>query len=148
MEIDRVNYFYWSRLKVKLDLGSIRSSLKDGLSTPSTPRTQNIVRLLTWEAFIWSFLQFVFPQKKVQKVRKFQMHHYQNASNQGRQIQCREDQIYVSYKDMTIIEQSGRHCSLQSIYKYLLLKPFLWIDTFDHGLVISFYRKSCIIYVH
>ena len=52
------------------------------------------------------------------------MHHYQNASNQGRQIQCREDQIYVSYKDMTIIEQSGRHCSLQSIYKYYLNDSF------------------------
>ena len=60
-----------------------------------------VIFLSSFEDCINPFLLFVFLQKKVQKVRKFQMHHYQNASNQGRQIQWREDQIYVSYRAKT-----------------------------------------------
>ena len=34
------------------------------------------------------------------------LHHYQNASIQGRQIQCRMDQLKVSHVDEGMVEQS------------------------------------------
>ena len=34
------------------------------------------------------------------------LHHYQNASIQGRQIQCRMDQLKVSHVDKEMMEQS------------------------------------------
>ena len=35
------------------------------------------------------------------------LHHYQNASIQGRQIQCMKDQIEVSHVDKNMVEQSA-----------------------------------------
>ena len=35
------------------------------------------------------------------------LHHYQNASIQGRQIQCRKDQMQVSHVDKDMVEQSS-----------------------------------------
>ena len=39
--------------------------------------------------------------------QSYLMHHYQKASIQGRQIQCRKDQIHIFNKDMNMVEQSS-----------------------------------------
>ena len=40
--------------------------------------------------------------------QSYLMHHYQNASIQGRQIQCSiKDKLHISFKDMKMVEQSS-----------------------------------------
>ena len=39
--------------------------------------------------------------------QSYSMHHYQNARIQGRQMQCKKDQMHVSKKDTPIVEQSN-----------------------------------------
>ena len=39
--------------------------------------------------------------------QSYLLHHYQNASIQGRQIQCRKDQMHVSHVDKNMVEQSS-----------------------------------------
>ena len=46
------------------------------------------------------------------------LHHYQNASIQGRQIQCRKDQMQAFHVDKIMMEQSST--VPQSIYKEYL----------------------------
>ena len=43
------------------------------------------------------------------------LHHYQNASIQGRQIQCRKDQMQVSHVNKNMVEQSSTVPFSQSI---------------------------------
>ena len=39
--------------------------------------------------------------------QSYLLHHYQNASIQGRQIQCRTDQMQVSHVQKNMVEQSS-----------------------------------------
>ena len=47
--------------------------------------------------------------------QSYLLHHYQNASIQGRQIQCRKDQMQVSHVEKNMVEQSSTVPKSQSI---------------------------------
>ena len=62
------------------------------------------------------------------------LHHYQNASIQGRQIQCRIYQLQVSHVDKDMVEQS--HTTPYTICKEYLNHP-LGLTLSTPGLVLS-----------
>ena len=47
--------------------------------------------------------------------QSYMLHHYQNASIQGRQIQCRKDEMQVSHVEKNIVEQSSTVPNCQSL---------------------------------
>ena len=47
--------------------------------------------------------------------QSYLLHHYRNASIQGRQIQCRKDQMQVSHVEKNMVEQSSTVPNSESI---------------------------------
>ena len=59
------------------------------------------------------------------------MHHYQNASIQEKQIECKKDKIHVSYKEINMVEQSS---TVPSHHSIRIHKPFLGLEIINPGL--------------